>query len=155
METVGMISNFKDLGVAAVLVFSAMGSCFGVLAAGTASVGAWKKGFVRNKPAPFIPLLAFIGAPLSQTFYGMILMNKIADVVSQGASYLWFIGALAGIAIGLSAASQGKIGAAAADAMGESEKGFTNYIAALGIIESVAIFVMVFSLQVIKKLAGI
>ncbi len=153
METTGLIMQFKDLGVAAVLAFAAVGSCLGVMAAGPAAVGAWKKGFVRNKPTPFIPLLAFIGAPLSQTFYGLILMNKIAEVMSGG-NYFWVVGALAGIAIGLSAYVQGMIGAAAADAMGESEKGFTNYIAALGIIESVAIFVMVFTLGFIGRAAG-
>ncbi|MBI3618351.1 MAG: V-type ATP synthase subunit K [Candidatus Omnitrophica bacterium] len=153
METTGLIVQFKDLGVASVLAFAAAGSCLGVRAAGLAAVGAWKKGFVRNKPAPFIPLLAFIGAPLSQTFYGLILMNKIAEVLSHG-MYFWFVGALAGIVIGLSAYVQGLIGAAAADAMGESEKGFTNYIAALGIIESVAIFVMVFTLGLIGKMVG-
>lgn len=152
MET-GMVGQFKDVGVAAVLVFSAVGSCLGVMAGGLAAVGAWKKGFVKNKPAPFIPLLAFIGAPLSQTFYGMILMNKMAEVINKG-TYFWVLGALAGMVIGLSAYIQGKIGAAAADAMGESDKGFTNYIAALGIIESVAIFVMVFALGLIGKLAG-
>ncbi|MBF0385116.1 MAG: V-type ATP synthase subunit K [Candidatus Omnitrophica bacterium] len=156
MEPVSIVNQFKEFGVASVLVFSAIGSCLGVMAAGLSAVGAWKKGFVKNKPTPFIPLLAFIGAPLSQTFYGMILMNKIAEVVSKGGGdYLWLIGGFAGVVIGLSAAIQGKIGAAAADAMGESDKGFTNYIAAMGIIESVAIFVMVFSLQVIKKLVGI
>ena len=153
METASIITQFKDIGVASVLVFSAVGSCLGVMAAGLSAVGAWKKGFVRNKPAPFIPLLAFIGAPLSQTFYGMILMNKMAEVVTKG-TYFWVLGALAGMVIGLSAYIQGKIGAAAADAMGESDKGFTNYIAALGIIESVAIFVMVFALGLIGKMVG-
>jgi V/A-type H+-transporting ATPase subunit K len=153
METTGVILQFKDLGVAAVLAFSAAGSCLGIRAAGLAAVGAWKKGFVRNKPAPFIPLLAFIGAPLSQTFYGLILMNKIVSIIDKG-SYFWFVGALAGMVIGISAYVQGLIGAAAADAMGESEKGFTNYIAALGIIESVAIFIMVFMLGMVGKVVG-
>ena len=149
----GMIVQFKDLGVAAVLVLSAVGSCLGVGAAGPAAVGAWKKGFAQNKPAPFLPLLAFIGAPLSQTFYGMILMGEMAKMVNKG-SYMWMIGILAGSVIGLSAYIQGRIGAAAADAMGETGKGFTNYIAALGIIESVAVFVMVFTLQLLGKIGG-
>ncbi len=152
MEAGVTIAQFKDLGAICVLIFAAIGSCLGVMVAGLSAVGAWKKGFMRNKPAPFIPLVAFIGAPLSQTFYGMILMNKIAEVLPKG-NYFWVIGAFAGIVIGLSAFIQGKIGAAAADAMGESDKGFTNYIAALGIIESVAIFVMVFTLMLIGKLA--
>ena len=108
METASMVAQFKDLGVASVLVFSAIGSCLGVMAAGLSAVGAWKKGFIRNKPAPFIPLLAFIGAPLSQTFYGMILMNKMAEVLAKG-SYLWVLGALAGMVIGLTALFKGRL----------------------------------------------
>jgi len=38
------------------------------------------------------------------------------------------------------------VGAAAAEAQAETGQGFTNYLAALGIIETVAIFVMVFVL---------
>jgi V/A-type H+-transporting ATPase subunit K len=52
----------------------------------------------------------------------------------------------------LSAWYQGKAGASAADAMGETGKGFGNYIMVLGIIETVAIFVMVFSLMAIGKI---
>ena len=55
------------------------------------------------------------------------------------------IGAFAGFAMGLSAFLQGKAGAKAADALGETGKGFTNYIMVLGIIETVALFVMIFA----------
>jgi len=48
--------------------------------------------------------------------------------------------------LGLSAWLQGRAGAAASDALAETGQGFTNYLAALGIIETVAIFVMVFSI---------
>ena len=41
---------------------------------------------------------------------------------------------------------QGRCAAAAADAQGETGKGFTNYLAAIGIIETVAIFTMIFAL---------
>ncbi len=149
----GMMSQFKDLGSIAALGFAAIGSALGIGAAGMAAVGAWKKGFLRNKPAPMVQLLACIGAPISQTFYGMIVMNAMIAAANKGAM-LWSIGIFAGIAIGLSALMQGRIGAAAADALGESDKGFSNYLAALGIIESVAVFVMVFSLQLISKIAG-
>ena len=54
----------------------------------------------------------------------------------------------------MSAYFQGKIGAVAADAMAEAGKGFTNYLIALGIIETVALFVMVFFLGKIGVLAG-
>jgi V/A-type H+-transporting ATPase subunit K len=36
----------------------------------------------RSKPAPFI-LVTFIGAPLSQTIYGMILMGALSKAVVE------------------------------------------------------------------------
>ena len=98
-------------------------------------------------------LVAFVGAPLTQTIYGMIVMNKMAEIAAKG-TYLWGIGIFCGIAIGLSALMQGKAGAAASDAMGETGKGFGNYIVVLGIIETVALFVMAFTLGIIDKFAG-
>jgi V/A-type H+-transporting ATPase subunit K len=38
--------------------------------------------------------------------------------------------------------------------MGETGKGFGNYLMVLGIIETVAIFTMVFTLMAIGKLSG-
>ena len=64
------------IGVAAALALAAVGSALGAGAAGMASVGAWKKCFAQNKPAPFM-LVAFVGAPLTQTIYGYILMNTL------------------------------------------------------------------------------
>ncbi len=136
------IALFKDLGMASALGLSAVGSALGVGAAGPAAVGAWKKCFLQNKPAPFI-LAVFIGAPLSQTIYGMIVMNAIVTSVNKGV-FLLMSGLFGGLAIGMSAWMQGVIGAAAADAMAETGKGFGNYLIALGIAETVALFVMVF-----------
>ena len=92
-------------------------------------------------------LVAFIGAPLSQTIYGMIIMNKILGVaVSTPNNWMDLVGVgiFAGAAMGISAWMQGKAGAAAADALGETNQGAGNYLMALGIIETVAIFVLVF-----------
>jgi len=144
--------QFKDLGLGAVLAISAMGSALGTGVAGMAAVGAWKKAYAQNRTASFM-LVAFVGAPLTQTIYGMIIMNKMAEVALKG-SYLWGVGVLSGLAIGLSALMQGKAGAVAADAMGETGKGFGNYIVVLGVIETVALFVMVFTLIILGKLAG-
>lgn len=143
-------ASFKDLGLASVLAFSAMGSGLGAGVAGMAAVGAWKKCFLQNKPASFM-MVAFVGAPLTQTIYGMIIMNKIAQLAVVG-TYAWSVGTLCGIAMGISAWMQGKAGACAADAMGETGKGFGNYIVVLGIIETVALFVMAFSLALLGKL---
>jgi len=150
METTALM-QFKDLGVAAALSLAALGSALGTGAAGMAAVGAWKKCFAQSKTAPFM-LVVFVGAPLSQTIYGMILMNKIAEAAAGG-QFFWGMGILGGLAMGVSAMMQGKAGAGAADALAETGKGFTNYLIVLGIIETVALFVMVFLLGKVGTLS--
>ncbi len=137
-----ILSQFQDLGFSAALALAAIGSALGTGAAGMAAVGAWKKCFAQSKAAPFI-LTVFVGAPLSQTIYGFIVMNTLSAKAGSGV-YLWSAGIFAGIALGMSALMQGKAGAAASDAMAETGKGFGNYIMVLGVIETVALFVMVF-----------
>lgn len=135
---------FGQLGFAAALCLSAIGSALGTGAAGMAAVGAWKKCFAQNKNAPFM-LVAFVGAPLTQTIYGMILMgtiNSASDTVTSIAKL--GAGVFGGLAIGFSAWFQGKAGASASDALAETGEGFGKYLMVLGIIETVAVFVMVF-----------
>ncbi len=151
MDT-GIIPQFKDLGLILVLALSACGSAAGAGVAGMAAIGAWKKNFGQNKSASFL-LVALVGAPLTQTIYGNIVMTKMFELASKG-YYLWGIGAFSGLAIGLSAYYQGKCAACACDAMGETGKGFGNYLAVLGIVETVALFVMVFTLIILGKFAG-
>ena len=148
----GVLMQFQELGAVAALALAAVGSALGTGAAGMAAVGAWKKCFAQSKAAPFI-LTVFVGAPLSQTIYGMIVMNYIVTAIAKG-SYLWGAGILGGIAMGMSAWMQGKAGAAAADAMAETGKGFGNYLIVLGIIETVALFVMVFIMMGACKVVG-
>lgn len=149
MDT-NLLLQFKDLGIAASLAFAAIGSALGTGAAGMAAVGAWKKCFAQNKNAPFI-LTVFVGAPLSQTIYGMIVMNALLELAKKG-QFMWSAGILCGIAMGVSAWMQGRAGAAASDAMAETGKGFGNYLMVLGVIETVALFVMVFILMAVGKL---
>lgn len=141
------------LGAFAAIAFAAIGSAWGCGAACCSAVGAWKKCYSQNKPAPF-QLVIFGGAALSQTIYGMILMFVIIGKSQQFGSY-WalflILGLVAGVALGVSAYWQGMAGAAACDAFAESRKGFTNYLMALGIIETVAIFVMVFAIVLILQ----
>ncbi|MFA5085505.1 MAG: V-type ATP synthase subunit K, partial [Candidatus Omnitrophota bacterium] len=120
----GLLAQFKDLGLSSVLAFSAIGSGLGTGVAAMAAVGAWKKAFSQNKAASFM-LVAFVGAPLTQTIYGMILMNKMVELANKG-FYVWNIGIFCGIAMGISALMQGKAAAVACDAMGETGKGFGN-----------------------------
>ncbi|MDR3160308.1 MAG: V-type ATP synthase subunit K [Spirochaetaceae bacterium] len=131
------------IGVAACLGLAALGSALGAGVAGMAAIGAWKKCFLQNKPVPFV-LVAFAGAPLTQTIYGFILMNTINSLTNVGGKLS--IGLFSGLAMGASALYQGKCSAAASDAYGETGQGFGNYILVVGLIETVALFVMVFSL---------
>lgn len=147
-----LMAGWGKFGAAAALAFAAMGSALGIGAAGAAAVGAWKKCFAQGKAAPFI-LITFVGAPLSQTIYGMILMNNIVGTLAdKAANWPGMVGAgvFGGIAMGLSAWFQGVAGAGAADAMAETGKGFGNYLMVLGVIETVALFVMVFISAAIK-----
>lgn len=153
----------SGLGMAAAsaaLAISAIGSALGTGFAGMSAVGAWKKCFALDKTAPFI-LIAFVGAPLSQTIYGFILMNTIfqtaQSLAATGAStsfniFLVLTGIFGGLGIGASAAIQGKACAAAADALAETGKGFGNYIMVVGIIETVALFVMIFLMVTMGKM---
>ena len=96
-----VLGQFQDLGMAASVSLAAVGSALGTGAAGMAAIGAWKKCYVQSKAAPFL-LLAFVGAPLTQIIYGMILMGKIADAAAGG-QYYWGTGILGGLAMGASA----------------------------------------------------
>jgi V/A-type H+-transporting ATPase subunit K len=146
-EEFGM--NLGLLGAGLVMGISAVGSGIGIGIAGQAVIGAWKKCYIANRPAP-MTLLAFGGAPLTQTFYGFILgllFMKPAAIANpeNGALYLG-MGLASGLAIAFSAIAQGRAGAAGADATGETGKGFVNYMMIVGICETVAIFAMVLSM---------
>lgn len=146
-----MIESFGDFNFS--LTFAAMGSALGTGVAGMAAIGAWKKAFLQNKAAPFI-LTAFVGAPLTQTFYGWILRDQIkaANLPAGISPYvMMLLGLVAGLAIGLSAFMQGKAAARAADALAETGKGFANYMIVIGIIETVALFVMLFCMIALPK----
>ena len=136
--------NLAFVGMAAALGLSAAGSAFGAGFAGMASVGAWKKCYASGKQAPFI-MIAFSGAPLTQTIYGFLLMNFIKSAGCDPALALG-VGLFGGLAIGLSGLFQGKCAAAAADALGSTGKGTANYFIVVGIVETVALFTLVFSL---------
>lgn len=145
-----MVAGLGDMNFS--LTLAALGSALGTGVAGMAAIGGWKKAFAQNKVAPFM-LIAFVGAPLSQTIYGMILRNAIQNANLPPESYIYqmIIGFLGGLAIGMSAYMQGKAGARASDALAETGKGFGQYIMVLGVIETVALFVMVFCMVAIPR----
>ncbi|MCK5675425.1 MAG: V-type ATP synthase subunit K [Verrucomicrobia bacterium] len=133
------------LGGVAAFSLAAIGSALGTGTAAMAGIGAWKKCYLQGKTAPFI-LLVFIGAPLSQTIYGLLMLinfNKIAS--TEAAATIWpavlGAGIIGGIAVGFSAWYQGKTSAAANDSIAETGQGLTNCIISIGIVETVALFV--------------
>ncbi len=139
-QALGIAGAFAAIG------FAALGSAMGTGYAGAAAVGAWKKCYLQKKPAP-MQLAVFAGAPLSQTIYGFLMMgwiSKAALAVPAAGTALLILGIIAGLAMGTSAMFQGKAGAGACDAQAETGEGFSNYLIALGIIETTALFAMVF-----------
>lgn len=139
--------DFGMFGAACVLGIAAVGSAIGIGTAGQAAIGAWKRCYVNNKPAPFI-LTVFAGAPLTQTIYGYLLMQSMLTS-DKDPGLLLALGIFSGLAMAASAVYQGKAGAAGSDALGETGKGFSLYIMVVGLCETVALFAMVFSLIIV------
>ncbi len=80
-----------------------------------------------------------------------IIMGAGADAAALAATPgKWIaymvVGVLAGITMGISAWWQGTCAAAAADGFAETGKGFINQMMVLGIVETVAIFIMAFAI---------
>ena len=146
---------FGQLGLALALGLGALGSALGIGAAGRAAAGAWAKEAKAGKPLNFSYII-LTGMPLSQTIYGFLimyigLMKPVynPEVLGANAGALLSIGIAGGLAELFSAWMQGLIGAAACRALSEGEgKGFAFMIIAMGIVETVGIFGMIFALLV-------
>jgi V/A-type H+-transporting ATPase subunit K len=140
-----VVSGLGDMGMS--LSIASIGSAIGTGIAGMSAIGAWKKMIISGQKAA-AALLIFVGAPLSQVIYGMILKNAIADANLDPESYVWqlIIGLLAGAAMAGSAIFQGKVGARACDAIASGANDTAKYIMVIGIVETVALFVMIFTM---------
>ena len=138
--------NFGMLGDISKKVRIFISTAIGIGIAGQGAIGAWKRCYVNNKPAPFI-LTVFAGAPLTQTIYGFLLMQQMAASAntSSNPAFALGLGIASGLAMCFSAIAQGKAGAAGSDALGETGKGFAQYIMVVGLCETVALFAMAFS----------
>ena len=133
---------------------AAVGSSISAGIAGQAAIGAWKKCYAQGKQAPFL-LLALVGAPLSQTIYAMIMMTMLQGRITAPEEYpiCIAIGIFGGLAQMFSAIYQGKAGAGGCVAYAESNQGFANYLMVLGIVETCAIFALVFSIMILPETA--
>ena len=149
MDQGTMLALAKVGGYAAVGL-AAIGSSMGTGIAGAAAIGAWKKCYQQDKPAPFL-LLAMAGAPLSQTIYGMIMMILISGAAAKNPG-MWplflAVGVFGGFAQMFSALFQGRAAAGGCNSFAETNQGFANDLMILGVVETCAIFALVFSIMV-------
>ena len=134
-----------EIGIGASFTLAVFGSVIGTFVVGAAAIGAWKKCFLQNKPAPFI-MVAFAGAPITNTIYGFILMDQLNASENLSNFQLLYFGVFAGIALFASAYTQARVAAYAAEAFAETGQGFGNYMMVIGICETIALFTMVFTM---------
>lgn len=145
-----MQGSFGDMGLS--MAMGALGSALGTGVAGMAAIGVMKRKFQEGVKPP-ASLLIFVCAPMSQLFYGMILFFTIIGN-GLGPEMYWYqmiMGLGVGLAMGTSAFYQGKVGARACDALGETGKGLANYIMMIGVVEAVALIVMILMFIKIPK----
>ncbi|MEW5722826.1 MAG: ATP synthase subunit C [Thermodesulfobacteriota bacterium] len=125
-------------GCAFAIGIPALGSAIGCGIAGAASHGVMAK--VDEGHGKFIGISA---APSSQTIYGLILMFILLDKVKTAGGAIMFVGLACGTAICLSAIFQGKVAATAILASSKKPEVFGKCFAAVGIVESFALFALV------------
>ena len=138
-----MSLSLGELGIAASFGLSAIGASIGMAANGPAVIGAWKKCYLQNKPAPFI-LLVFAATCLTNVIYGYLTMILLTPTL--GDAKLLGLGVGTGLCIGIVAYTQAKCAAAAADAYAETGQGLGNYLMVVGIAETISLFAMVFTI---------
>ena len=135
-------------GHAIALGIAGVGSALGTGIAAMGAMGLWKQSLKEKKKLPSLALV-MVGMPLSQVIYAMIFMNAMIGANLNPDSYpnqmIWSF--FIGIAVAASAIMQGKVGAAACSNLAIDDKqGAGMYIAAMGIIETVALLAMVFGM---------
>lgn len=140
-------SLFAQVGPILTMTLAAIGSCVGCYVAGSASHGAMAK--TEEGHGKFIGMSA---APSSQCIYGFILMLLLFQSIQRGniseVSAIW-IGLTTGLAFMASAIFQGKVCATGIQASLKQPSVYGKCFAAVGILESFALFVLVFTLMII------
>ncbi|MDP1836622.1 MAG: ATP synthase subunit C [Chlamydiales bacterium] len=136
--------NFNMVGPVLAMALASIGSSIGCGIAGMASHAVMSR--VEEGHGKFIGMAA---APSSQAIYGFILMLLMSKAILAGT-----LSPLSGIAMGigsgsaiaLSAIFQGMVCASGIQASAKQPAVFGKCFAAVGIIESFALFALVFSL---------
>ncbi|MCB1112258.1 MAG: ATP synthase subunit C [Chlamydiales bacterium] len=139
--------DFGMIGPALAMAFGAIGSAIGCGIAGMASHAVMSR--VEEGHGKYILLSAM---PSSQVIYGFALMFMMQRAVQDGSvtelSALG-IGLAAGVAIMMSAYFQGKVCATAIQATAKQPSVFGKCFAAVGIVESFALFAFVFAMMLL------
>ena len=136
--------SYNMVGPALALGLSCLGSAIGCGIAGMASHGVMSR--VEEGHGKFIGMSA---APSSQAIYGFILMLVMSQNIPGKLSPIdgMAIGLFSGLAIMISAIFQGKCAATAIQASAKQPSIFGKCFAAIGIVESFALFAFVFPLM--------
>lgn len=136
--------DYEMIGPAIVMAMGCLGSSIGCGIAGMASHGVMSR--VDEGHGKFIALSAI---PSSQSIYGFILMIIMKGDINAGTlSPLSAIGIgfFVGLAIMFSSIFQGRCAVTAIQASAKQPAIYGKTIAALGIVESFALFAFVFAL---------
>ncbi|MDF2550258.1 MAG: ntpK [Chlamydiales bacterium] len=138
--------NFDMVGPAIALGLACTGSSIGCGIAGLASHAAMSR--TEEGHGKFIGMAA---CPASQSIYGFILMLLMSKAIAAGTlspMSAISIGVFSGIAMMASSIYQGKVAAAGIEACLRQPAVFGKCFAAIGVIESFALFALVFSLLI-------
>lgn len=139
--------DFGMIGPGIVLGLGCVGSSIGCGIAGMASHGVMSR--VDEGHGKFIGISAI---PSSQSIYGFVLMILMRNSIKAGtlsAAGGIGIGLFVGLAIMMSSIFQGKCAATAIQASAKQPAVYGKSLAALGIVESFALFAFVFALLII------
>lgn len=139
--------NFDMIGPAISLGLSCVGSSIGLSIAGAASHGVMSR--IEEGHGKFIGMAA---APSSQIIYGFLLMLLMSNAIKEGTlSPLSAIGigTFSGLAFMVSAIYQGMVCASGIQASARQPALFGKCFAAIGLVESAALFAFVFALLII------
>ena len=138
--------DINMVGPAIALGLSCMGCCVGCWIAGAASHAAMTR--TEEGHGKFIGMAA---APSSQVIYGFLLMLQMSRAIQAGSLSpisAIAIGTFSGMAFVFSSIYQGRVCATGIQASLKSPGVYGKCFAAIGIIESFALFAFVFALLI-------
>ena len=139
--------NYDMIGPAIALGLACIGSCIGLYIAGAAAHAAMAR--VEEGHGKFIGMSA---APSSQIIYGFLLMLLMKNAIQAGTLSpvsAIAIGTFSGFAFFASSVFQGMACATGIQASAKKPAIFGKCFAAIGLIESAALFAFVFALLII------